>query len=356
LRRIRATQQVENREIHMVKSRYLASAVVAGSALVGMASGALAQNEVAEFYKGKTITMLIGSGAGGGYDVYARLLARHMGKHIPGNPNFISQNKVGAASIVATNFLVNVAPRDGTIVGSLQRQVALLQFMGRKGLKFESDKLNWLGSLAKEAGVCALATRTGVKSFDVVFRTQFSMGSTGATASEQWPALFNSLMAARFKLIKGYPSTPQIHLAIQRGELDGICQSWASFSEQGAAMLKDGSIKPVVQMTFHPDREMTRLGVPMLEEFLTTDRMAKGQTVADVRLFFELTLLPQIMGRPFAVAPGVPKARVEALRAAFSATTKDPGFIADAKKLGRDIEVLGGAEIQDLVARIAKTP
>jgi tripartite-type tricarboxylate transporter receptor subunit TctC len=300
--------------------------------------------------------MLVGSGPGGGYDTYARLIARHMGRHIPGNPNFITQNKNGAASVIATNYMVNVAPRDGTIIGGLQRSLALIQIMGQKGPRFKASELNWLGSLAKEAGVCAVATRTGIKSFDEIFKTPFAMGGTGQNSTEWWPALFNNLLAAKFRLIRGYPGTPQIHLAIQRGELDGVCQSWASFEVQARTFMKAGGIKPLVQISLHPDTEMTKLGVPMLQDFLTKDNLAKGQNLEDVKLFFKITVIPPVMGRPFAMAPGIPKARVAAMRKAFIDMTTDPKFLEDAKRLGRDIEIVTGDEIQKIIADISKVP
>jgi tripartite-type tricarboxylate transporter receptor subunit TctC len=338
------------------KLRIITSAALAAIVGLGISSGISAADEVADFYKGKRITMIIGSGPGGGYDTYARLMARHMGRHIPGNPSFISQNKNGAASVIATNYMVNVAPRDGTVIGGLQRSIALIQIMGQKGPKFKAAELNWLGSLAKEAGVCAIASRTGIKSFDEIFKRQFAMGGTGQNSTEWWPALFNNLMAAKFKLIRGYPGTPQIHLAVARGELDGVCQSWASFAVQGKGMLKKGTITPLVQISLHPDTEMTKLGVPMLQDFLTKDNLAKGLSLEDVKLFFKITVIPPVMGRPFAMAPGIPKARVKAMRAAFIAMTKDPKFLKDAERLGRDIEIVDGDEIQAIIADIAKVP
>jgi len=339
----------------MSKLKVVASAALAATVGFGVATAAQA-DEVADFYKGRTITILIGSGPGGGYDTYARLLARHMGRHIPGNPSFISQNKNGAASVIATNYMVNVAPRDGTVIGGLQRSIALIQVMGQKGPKFKASELTWLGSLAKEAGVCALATRTGVKTLDGIFKKQYAMGGTGQNSTEWWPALFNNLMAAKFKLIRGYPGTPQIHLAIQRGEVDGVCQSWASFAVQARDQLEKGTIRPLVQVSLHPDKEMTKLGVPMLSEFLTRDNLAKGRSLEDVQLYFKLTVIPPVMGRPFAMAPGIPKARAAAMKKAFMDTTKDPLFLKDASRLGRDVEVISGDEIQEIIADISKTP
>ena len=336
--------------------RNLATTALAAVMGFGVNASAFAADDVASFYKGKRLKIIVGSGPGGGYDIYARLVERHIGKHLPGNPTLITQNMVGAGGVIAANFVANVAPKDGTIIGGMQRSVALVPLLGQKRAKYKSQELNWLGSLAKEAGVCALATRTGATSLDAIFKTQYTMGGTGPNSTEFWPALFRNLMAAKFKLIRGYPSTPQIHLAVERGELDGVCQSWASFSQQAKEMLRKGTIKPLVQVSLHPDPEMTKLGVPMLSDFLTADNLAAGQNLEDVKLFFKITVIPPVMGRPFAMAPGVPKARVAAMRKAFIDMTKDPEFLADAKRLKRDIEVVTGEEIQDIIADIAKTP
>ncbi|MBT5047246.1 MAG: hypothetical protein HOM58_01995 [Rhodospirillaceae bacterium] len=323
---------------------------------LGITVGSATADDIADFYKGKRVKIIIGSGAGGGYDTYARLVGRHLGKHVPGNPTFLPQNKSGAASIVATNFIMNVAPKDGSVIGQVQREIALVQLMGRKGPKYKAKDIQWLGSLAKEAGVCAVATRTGVKSFADAYNNEYAVGGLGQNASEFWPALFNNLVATKFKLIRGYPGSPQIHLAIERGELDGVCQSWASFKELSGNFLKQGKIKPLVQVALQPDAEMQKLGVPMLDDIISADNLAKGQNVEDVRTFFKLTVVPGIMGRPFMMANGVPKARLQAMRNGFVSMVKDPAFLKDAKRLKRTIALVTGEEIQKLVTDISKVP
>jgi tripartite-type tricarboxylate transporter receptor subunit TctC len=336
--------------------RKLTSVGLATVASLGFSTGAVTADDVESFYRGKTVKIIVGSGPGGGYDTYARLVGRHLGKHVPGSPSFIVQNKQGAASIIATNFIMNVAPKDGSIIGGIQREIALVQLSGRKGPKYKATDIQWLGSLAKEAGVCAVATRTGIKSFEDAYKTAYAMGGLGQNASEFWPALFNNLIATKFRLIRGYPGSPQIHLAIERGELDGVCQSWASFKELSGNFLKEGKIKPLVQVALQPDPEMQKLGVPMLADLLTADNLAKGQKVEDVRTFFKLTMVPGIMGRPFMMANGVPKARLAAMRSGFTSMVKDPAFLKDAKRLKREIELVTGEEIQKLVEEIAEVP
>ncbi len=336
--------------------RNLTSAALGTVISLGISTGAYAADDVENFYKGKRVKIIVGSGPGGGYDTYARLVGRHLGKHVPGNPSFIAQNKNGAGSIVATNFIMNVAPKDGSIIGGVQRAIALVQLTGRKGPKYKAADIEWLGSLAKEAGVCAVATRTGVKSFEDAYKNQYAMGGLGQNSTEFWPALFNNLIGTKFKLIRGYPGTPQAHLAIQRGELDGICQSWASFKEVGGQFVADGNIKPLVQVALQPDPDMQKLGVPMLADLISADNLAKGQNVEDVRTFFKLTIVPTIMGRHFMMAKGVPKARLAAMRKGFYAMVKDPAFLKDAKKLRREVELVTGEEIGEMVKEIAKTP
>jgi len=340
----------------MLAHRAVAS--VALALIMGIASTAAASaaNDVAQFYGGKRIRIIAGAGVGGGYDTYARMLGRHLADHIPGHPTVTVEDMPGAGGIVAANFLANAAVKDGTVIGALQRETALVQIMGAKGTKFRAETLNWLGSLANEAGVCAVATRTGIKSFADVFAHTYALGGTGANTTEYFPALFNNLLGAKFKMVKGYPSTSNIHLALERGELDGVCQSWSSFKELGRAMIAKGAIKPMVQVALRPDPEMAKQNVPMLDTFIAPGHLAPGRTADDVKTFFRLILTPESMGRPFALAPDVPAARVKALRAAFVATAKDPKFLAEATKMRRDIDLVTGEEIQGMVGEMAATP
>lgn len=340
----------------MSKMRIAATAAIAAVVGFGYAADGYTADDIESFYKGRQMKIIVGSGPAGGYDTYARLVGRHIGKFIPGHPTFITQNMNGAGSIIAANFVVNVAPQDGSIIAGLQREIALVQLMGKAQTRYKAEELQWIGSLAKEAGVCAVAKRTGVTKFEDTYKNKYAMGGTGQNATEFWPALFNNLIGTQFRLIRGYPGTPQIHLAIERGELDGVCQSWASFKELSGDYFKAGKILPLVQVALQPDPEMQKLGVPMLEDMISVDNLAKGQNVEDVRTFFKLTMVPGVMGRPFTMAPGVPKARVAAVRKAFNEMVKDKAFLDDAKRLRREIELVTGEEIQNLVGDIAKVP
>jgi tripartite-type tricarboxylate transporter receptor subunit TctC len=335
---------------------YLSASLIAASALAVGATTSLAADSVAKFYKGKRIQMLIGSGPGGGYDTYARTVARHMGRYIPGKPQILAKNMDGAGSIVVTNYISNVAPKDGSIIAAVQREIALVQLLGQKGPKYKAQELNWLGSLSAEPGVCAIRTSTGIKTFGEVFERQFLIGGTGPNITEFHPALLNNLLGAKIKLIKGYPSTPPIHLAILRGEVDGICQSWSSFKEQSGRSLVDGKIIPLVQMHLKSSPEMTKRGIPMIWDYVTVKHVQPGHTVDDVKNYLSIVMSTGFMGRPYTVAAGVPADRVAALRSAFASMAKDEKFLADAKRQRREVSLVTGEEIQAIVAKAAATP
>ncbi len=341
----------------MATLKNLTTLALAGVVGLGIATQVPAAS-AAEFYQGKRIKIIVGSGPGGGYDTYARLIGRHMGRHIPGKPSFLVQNKQGAGSIVAMNFVQNVLPKDGSVIAGIQRNIALVQIMGEKLAKFDVGKINWLGSLADEAGLCALATRTGVKigDFGAAFKREFMMAGLGPNDTEMQPALFNNALGTKFKLIKGYPGTPEAHLAIQRGEVDGICQSWSSFKRVSGKYYTDGNIRPIVQLSLKPHPELAKLGVPMVFDYITKDRVRGGLSPEDVKNYLLLVFAAKAMGRPFAMAEGVPAQRVKIVRTAFNAMAKDKIFLADAKKQKREVTLATGEEIQKIVAKMASTP
>jgi tripartite-type tricarboxylate transporter receptor subunit TctC len=307
--------------------RTFASALALAGAF-GLASGAtpVAADPIKDFYKGKRMKMIVGSSPGGGYATYARLIVRHLTRYIPGNPRIIVQNMDGAASVVAANFIVNVAPQDGTIIVGLQRNVALFQIMGNKGPRFKAQELNWLGSLANEAGVCVVDKRTGIKKFEELFTKPVEMAGFGANDSELQPALFNNT------------------------------QSWSSFQAIAGSYYKSGNVYPVVQMSLKPHPELVKMGVPMIFDFITKDRVQPGLTTDEVRSHFTLLFAAKAMGRPFALAPKVPKARVAALRKAFNAMAVDKKFLKDALKQKREVNLVTGLQIQEIVNKMAATP
>ena len=320
------------------------------------ATPASAQDAIAQFYKDKKMIMMVGSTPGGGYDTYARLVSNHLGRFIPGNPSFITQNKNGAGSIIATNYVVNTMPRDGTVIIGLQRNAAMVQILGRKGPQFKASELNWIGSLATEAGACVVTRRSGIKTFGDLFAKQVLMAGFGPNDSELQPAMFNNTLGTKFKIIAGYPGSPEAHIAVQRGEADGMCQSWSSFKQLAGKFYTDGNMLPVVQMGLRKEPELTKLGVPTVFEYIEKQRLPKGMTEEEVKTMYEMVFAAKDMGRPFAMAPGVPKERVEAVRTAFNTMVKDPKFLAEAKRQKREVDVVTGAEIQKTIERLSKAP
>jgi len=325
--------------------------------LLGLAAGASTAraDAVADFYKKTRVKVVVGSTPGGGYDTYARTVARHLPNHIPGNPKIIVQNMPGAGGVVAANFVYNVGAQDGTIIGAPQRTVPLDQIMGFKGPKFDPKKFHWLGSVTNEAGVIAALKSSKVKSLEDAFKHAAVLGSTGPSDSEIYPALLNNVMGAKFKLIAGYPGSAQIHLALQRGEVEGYSQSWSSFKIQAGKNLET-KFTPLVQISLKPLDEMSKMGVPMIMDFVDRKHVLPQYSVEDAKTWWKLMLTAKAMGRPYVVGPKVPADRVKALRKAFMDTARDPKFVDDAKKQRREVSPVSGEEVQQMIADLAAVP
>jgi tripartite-type tricarboxylate transporter receptor subunit TctC len=322
-----------------------AKLVLALSGLLA-ASPSLAQDSVAEFYKKNSqIRLMTGADVGGGYDGYSRLLARHIGRFIPGNPTVIVQNMPGAAGIAATNWLYNVAPKDGTAIAMPQRLVPFLQIMGEDGPKFETEKFNWLGSLASEVNVCvAWKASTDIRTFADLQKKELILGGSGANDTETVPALLNNVLGAKFKIVSGYRSQSDINLAVERGEVHAACPSYSSLMGR-TDWIKAGKAIILVQSSTqkHPDLP----NVPLALELAKNPEDKALLEFNDARLS---------IGRPFALPPGVPAERVKALRAAFMQMVKDKDFLADVAKEKRELDVVSGDDMQALFERLAKTP
>ncbi len=312
---------------------------------------------VADFYKNKRIKIIQSSAPGGGYDAYARTLARHLIKHIPGKPKILVQNMPGAGGVVAANFIYNVAPQDGSVIGGIQRNSPLAQIMGHSGPKFLSEKFQWLGSVTNEAGVLAIVKSTKIKTLEDIFKIKAVMGhSGGGTDSEVYPALMNNILGAKFQMIGGYPSATLIQLAMKRGEVDGVSQSWSSFKIGiGPKFLKQ-NITILAQLSLKPHPELTKMGVPLIMDFVDRKHVLPQYSVKDAKTWWRVMLTSKAMGRPYALGPKVPKDRVKAMRAAFMATFKDPAFVRDANKQGREVSPLSGEEVQKMIADLAAAP
>ncbi len=321
--------------------------VTAASAILFvLAAGAYAQSP-AEFYKGKTVDMMIGYSVGGGYDVYARLISRHLGNHIPGNPAVTPKNMEGAGSLRLANWLYNVAPKTGTVIGTIGRGTGFDPLFGHKAAKFDGTRFNWIGSANDEVSVCVVWTgRTKVTKFDDLLTHQINVGGTGAAAdTDQFPRIINGVLGTKMRIITGYPGGNDVNLAMERGEVDGRCGwSWSSVVSTRANWVKEKKITILMQLSLekHPDLP----DVPLITELAKTDEQ---------RALLRLIFARQALGRPYLAPPGVPEDRVAALRKAFMDTMKDKAFLAEADKAQLEITPISGEEVQKLVAEVYKT-
>ena len=299
------------------------------------------------FYKGKTVELYIGYSSGGGYDTYARLLARHLGRHLPGNPTVVPKNMPGAGSLTLANWLYNVAPKDGTAIGTIARGAAFDPLLGEQKAQFDPTKYNWIGSMNDEVSVCVAWHTSGITSFDQLLKEKLVVGGTGPTAdTDQFPKVLNGTLGTKMEVITGYPGGNDISLAMERGEVKGRCGwSWSSIIATRKNWLDEGKIKVLVQLSMqkHPDLP----NVPLVTDLAKTPEQKQ---------ILQLVFARQVMGRPFVAPPDLPKERVDALRTAFMETMKDKEFLADAEKAKLEINAVSGEKVQALVEETYKTP
>jgi tripartite-type tricarboxylate transporter receptor subunit TctC len=314
--------------------------------LLAVAAPVRAQ-DVAGFYRGKQIALVIGYGPGGGYDLFARLLGRFIGAHIPGNPTIVPQNMPGAGSRSAANWLYKVAAQDGTVIACLGQATPTDQALGQPGVQFDAGKFNWIGNLSVVNNILYVAAATGVATFAQAKSKQLAIGATGASSpSVLYPQVSNNLLGSRFKIIAGYPGGGDINIAVERHEVDGRgSDSWASMKATHPDWLRDRTINILFQVG--PRREADLPDVP-----LWTELAANG----DQRQVLELLSGDVSVGRPILTTPNVPAERVGALRRAFDETVRDPLFIEAAKQANMEIHSMGGDELQQIVERIVSSP
>ncbi len=338
-----------------MKTHPLLNAV--GAALVLTLCGASARADaISDFYKGKRLKYIQSSAPGGGYDATGRTVARHLPKHIPGKPSILFQNMPGAGGIKAANFIYNNAPQDGTVIGGVQRTVPQAQIMQHKGVQFDVAKFQWLGSVSNETGVLIVSAESPIKKLEDIFTTSSYMGSVGPTDTEFYPALLNNVMGAKFKIVSGYKGNPDIFLAMRRGEVHGVNGSWSSIKVGVGEDIKAGKIRVITQMSLARHPALDKLGAPMIVDYVDRKHVLPEYTVEEAKTFWRLMLTSKAMGRPQLVGPRVPMDKVKALRAAYMATMKDPGFVKDMDRQGRDVSPLSGEEVQKMVAEIAAAP
>ena len=318
------------------------------AAAVGLLDGQPAQAQTpAEFYRGKQLTIFVGFTPGGGYDAYARFLVRHIPRHIPGEPKAIVQNMPGAGGLTLTNYLYGVAAKDGTMIGTIEPGSVFEPLWENAGAQFDATQFNWLGGMNSEVSTCQAWHTSPAKSLAQARETVMVVGGTGSSDGNYiYPKVLNEFVGTKFKLVAGYPGTNEIYLAMERGEVDGICGwFWSSILTRRADWLAEKKIIPLVQLALekHPDFPDVPLALDMAK-------------TAEDRQALELILAPTKMGRPYIAPPGLPAERVSALREAFAKTMKDSEFLAEAKKLDFELNPTTGDELAAIVQRIYATP
>lgn len=325
--------------------RIAASIALLVSCLIFPGKG-LADNH--EFYRGKTIRLVVGYAPGGGYDFYARTIARHMGKHIPGNPAFVVENMPGAGRLVSANHLFKIARPDGLTIGHFNGNLFQLQAMGQKEIDFNSARFEYVGSVAKVEIACGFSKASGIDSADKWLAAKVAprMGATApGTGAYDTSRLLNASLGFPLQLVLGYKSTGEMRVAVERGELHGVCTGWESLRSLWKNFLESGELVMVLQALPKPHMELPK--VPLAISFAKTE---------EARQLIQIGVHDVSAGsRPFLLSPSTPKDRVQALRRAFTATMNDPGFLSDAEKSSLEISPLSGEELEKTVHELLKT-
>ncbi|HEY8579569.1 MAG TPA: hypothetical protein VIL72_06755 [Beijerinckiaceae bacterium] len=304
-----------------------------------------AAQSAADFYKGKNVNVLIGVGVGGEYDLHARVVARHIGRHIPGNPTLVPQNMTGAGGAKMAAYLADVAAKDGTNIGMIANNFPAMQAAGLDVIRFDTGKFQWIGSISPTVETMTVWKTAGVSSIEDVRAKEVIAGASGKGAiTYSFPAMLNEFLGTKFKIVPGYPGGNEINLAMERGEVQARNNTWSSWKVTKPEWIKNGDIKILVYAGPTP-KDLP--GVPSVSELVKND---------DDRRVVELIISGTRLGRPLAVAGGVPADRVAALRAAFVATMKDPEFLKEATQLKLEVDPVAGEDMQKVVADVLSTP
>ena len=321
--------------------------IAAAATLMLASMPAASAQSAADFYKGKSVDLYIGYSVGGAYDLYARYLARHMGKHIPGNPTVVPKNMEGAGSLRLANWLYNVGPKDGTTFGIIGRGTGFDTLLGNPKAQFDATKFTWIGSANNEVSICVAWHNSGVTKFEDMLTKPLIVGGTSSSAdTDQFPKITNGVLGTKMRVITGYPGGNEVGLAMERGEVQGRCGwSWSSVKSTHQKWLDEKKFHILVQLalTKHPDLP----NIPLIVDLAKTDEQRK---------ILELIFARQVMGRPFVAPPNVPRDRAEALRKAFMDTMRDKDFLADADKAQLEITPVAGDQIEKLVKDIFGAP
>ncbi|MFN3891511.1 MAG: Bug family tripartite tricarboxylate transporter substrate binding protein [Beijerinckiaceae bacterium] len=300
---------------------------------------------VEDFYRGKVATILIGVSAGGEYDLHARLIARHLGKQIPGSPTFIAQNMTGAGGIIMANYLFNVAPQDGTHFGVIQNGFPGMQAVGKRKVQFQSDRFHWIGAIAPTVETMALWKTAGAANVKEAQRVEIPIGSVGnANITYGFPMMMNAFAGTKFRMVIGYRGGNDINLAMERGEVGGRNNTWSSWKSTRADWLKN---KDIHIIAYGGPKPADIGDVPSIESLATSD---------EDRLVMRLVLAGAHLGRPLVAPPGVPGERVAAVRRAFLDMTRDPEFLKEAQSMRIEVNPVRGEDMEKLVREVLGFP
>jgi tripartite-type tricarboxylate transporter receptor subunit TctC len=331
----------------LLKSRTFRTGLTALAAAVALATPSA---RAADYFAGKSIDLLIGAPAGGGYDIYARALARHYGRHIPGQPVIVSKNMPGAGSARAAGFISTVAPKDGTAIAAIMPGAVMGPLFDEKAeALFDPTKVNYLGTANNGTRVCVSRKDSKIKTFDDALTQKAAFGGVSSNDStREYGYMHKNTAGAQYDVVSGYSGTAEIALAMERGEIDGACGwDWSSFKSQRPDWIRDGKVNLLLQVGLEPNAELTRMGVPSVFKYVKSD---------EARKVVELVISQQVFQRSYIAPPGLPAEQLETLRSAFDATMSDRQFLGDAEKIRIDVSPLSGAKVQALVQKLYATP
>jgi tripartite-type tricarboxylate transporter receptor subunit TctC len=317
-------------------------AAVSAALLVAPAPASAQDNPFA----GRPLTMIIGFGAGGGYDLWGRTVSRHMARHLPGQPTVVPQNMPGGGSFVAMNHIYAVAPRDGTVIGIVARDAPMGPLTGSKGARFDALELSWIGTPTTETNVCIASGKAKVRNVQDLFQHELIVGDTGAgTGTYTYPRALSQLLGLRFRLVSGFRSSSEVMLAMERGEVEGICQSYDSVVKDRPDWVEKGIVRILFKAGASPSPSLKN--VPSIIDLAKTDEQRQA---------INFLYAGQAIGRPFVAPPNLPPERLKMLRAAFDATMADKQFREEAQKLNLDVDPVSGADLEKTIRDIYATP
>ena len=312
---------------------------------LALLAGSAQAQSVADFYRGKTLTVLIGVSPGGEYDLQARLVARYIGRHIPGNPNVVAQNMLGAGGLTEANYLYNIAPKDGSVFGMIQNALPIMQAVGLPGPQFDASKFNWIGAIAATVETLALWHTSGVRTVEEARQKEVVIGAVGRGGiTDTFPRMMNEFAGTKFKIVVGYPGGNDVNLAMERGEVAGRNNTWSSWKVTKRKWLDDKLINIIA---YEGPKPNDLPGVPSVQDLATSP---------EDKLAVKLISAGTLYGRPLAFPPGVPADRIEAVRQAFIATMKDPDFIKETEAANIEVDSVPGQKMQEVSADLIATP